>query len=104
MRFSDLLDECTEFEWDSGNIDKNWKLHRVSKAEAEEPFFNRPVLIASDLKHSEGEARFALLGCTNAGRQLAIIFTVRANRVRIISARDMSRKERKYYERPRKER
>jgi uncharacterized DUF497 family protein len=96
--FPENLAECTGFQWDSGNADKNWELHRVSKAEAEQVFFNRPILVASDTKHSEQEPRYAALGQTNEGRRLMIIFTVRETLVRVISARDQSRQERRIYE------
>ncbi len=71
--------------------------HGVSRAEAEEVFFNRPVLLAEDAKHSAHERRYHLLGLSNGGRQLPVIFTVRQNLVRVISARPMSRKERSHY-------
>ena len=85
------------FDWDAGNIDKNRDRHRVSNGECEEPFFNQPLLVAEDVKHSQREQRLYALGQTNAGRRLFIVFTIRGNNIRIISARDMSRKERKIY-------
>jgi uncharacterized DUF497 family protein len=85
------------FEWDTGNIDKNRDRHGVSNGECEEPFFNHPLLVAEDVKHSYREQRFYALGQTNAGRRLFIVFTIRDNNIRIISARDMRRKERKAY-------
>ena len=96
--FPENLAECTGFQWDSGNSDKNWELHQVSRAEAEQVFFNRPILVASDAKHSQQEPRYAALGQTNDGRRLMIVFTVRENLVRVISARDQSRLERRVYE------
>jgi hypothetical protein len=89
--------ECTGFEWDAGNRDKNWTLHRVSGSECEHVFFNRPILVASDEGHSQQEQRHAALGQTNAGRRLAIVFTVRGTLIRVISARGMSRRERSIY-------
>ncbi len=86
------------FDWDDGNRDKNWKLHKVAWTEAEEAFLNEPVLLLPDPKHSQLEDRFALLGRTLADRRLSIIFTIRQNRVRVISAREMSRKERRVYD------
>ena len=97
--FLDDLALCTGFDWDAGNADKNWLAHQVSQAESEEPFFNRPVLIAPDVQHSAREARLALLGVSNAGRHLAIVFTVRGTLVRVISARDMGPRGRRVYER-----
>ena len=85
------------FEWDAGNSDKNWRNHEVRQAEAEQVLLNRPVIFAPDLKHSQAEARYFTLGRTNSGRGLAIVFTTREARVRVISARPMSRAERKIY-------
>jgi uncharacterized DUF497 family protein len=96
--FPEELASCTGFEWDKGNSEKNWLAHGVSRAEAEQVFFNRPILIAPDLKHSKVEARYALLGQTNAARLLAVVFTVRGQLARVISARDMHRRERSFYE------
>lgn len=96
--FPDELSDCTGFHWDVGNADKNWELHEVSQAECEQVFFNRPILVAPDEKHSQGEPRYAALGQTNSGRRLAVIFTMRGSLLRVISARDMSRRERRVYE------
>ena len=96
--FPDELAQCTGFQWDVGNADKNWELHQVSQGECEQMFFNRPLLVAPDLGHPERELRHAALGQTNAGRRLAAVFTVRGTLVRVISARDMSRRERRIYE------
>jgi uncharacterized DUF497 family protein len=96
--FPENLGHLTGLEWDAGNADKNWSLHKVSRGEAEEVFFNRPILVASDQNHSRKEERFAALGKTNLGRRLGIVFTIRGTLVRVISARDMSRTERRVYE------
>ena len=101
--FPDDLSNCTGFEWDTGNADKNWQLHQVSQPECEQPFFSRPVLVAPDVGHSQMERRYALLGQTNGGRLLSIVGTVRGTLVRVISARDMSRRERRVYERAQEE-
>ena len=85
------------FEWDDGNQTKNWLKHQVSTAECEEVFFNLPLLLASDVPHSQEENRFYVLGQTNAERKLFISFTIRTHKIRVISARDMSRKERQVY-------
>jgi hypothetical protein len=87
--------EITGFEWDSGNERKNDK-HGVGQFEAEEVFFNQPLLVLEDTKHSDAEPRFHALGVTHADRPLHITFTLRqgGTRIRIISARDMHRKER----------
>jgi uncharacterized DUF497 family protein len=86
------------FEWDDGNREKNWTHHKVHWTEAEEAFLNEPVMLIPDPHHSQIENRLALLGRTLADRRLAIVFTVRKNRVRVISARDMSKKERRIYD------
>jgi len=96
--FPDDLAECTGFQWDAGNAGKNWELHQVPNAECEQVFFNRPIRVAPDAKHSRQEPRRAALGQTNGGRLLSVVFTVRGTLVRVISARDMSRNERRLYE------
>lgn len=89
--------ECTGFEWDAGNRDKNLK-HSVEYWECEQMFFNQPLVVLEDLKHSAAEERFAAFGQTDAGRRLTVIFTFRKRNIRVISARDMHKKERKFYE------
>jgi len=96
--FPDDLTPCTGFQWDAGNTEKNWELHQVSQGECEQVFFNRPLLVAPDIDHSEREPRYAALGHNNVGRRLALVFTIRGTLVRVISARDMSRRERRIYE------
>lgn len=88
------------FIWDKGNITKNWDSHKVLSSEAEETFFNKPLKLFPDIKHTfVGEVRFQILGKTNQGRLLSVVFTIRQNKIRVISARDMAKKERnKYYE------
>lgn len=86
------------FEWDQGNSDKNWKRHQVSNGECEEAFFNLPLLVEPDPKHSQTENRYYILGQTNSGRRLFVVFTIRGDQIRVISARDMSRRERKIYD------
>ncbi|MBI5599279.1 MAG: BrnT family toxin [Deltaproteobacteria bacterium] len=95
---SDVLSGCTGFEWDEHNTEKNWQRHRVTPSECEEIFFNRPLVVTDDIKHSEKENRFYALGNTDAGRPLFAVFTVRGGNIRVISARDMNRKERMAYE------
>ena len=85
------------FEWDEGNIDKNWIKHQVSNSECEELFFNLPLLLADDEKHSQEEKRYYALGQTHANRWLFMAFTIRKNKIRVISARDVSQKEGKVY-------
>ena len=93
-----LLQKCTGFEWDAHNAGKNWQKHRVTPSECEEFFFNRPLAVADDVRHSEKENRFYALGHTDVGRVLFVVFAVRRDKIRVISARDMNRKERKAYQ------
>jgi uncharacterized DUF497 family protein len=92
--------KVTGFDWDSGNERKNLDSHGVSQIEAEQVFFNQPLIVTFDGKHSESEKRVRALGVTNTGRLLTMVFTMRAGGelIRVISARDMHRKERKEYE------
>jgi uncharacterized DUF497 family protein len=90
--------DATEFEWDAGNADKNWARHRVSQAECEQVFFNQPLVVGEDELHSLSEHRQYALGSTDVGRLLFVVYTIRGERVRIISARDMTARERKDYE------
>ncbi len=85
------------FDWDKANRDKNWLCHKVTWWECEEVFFNQPLYVHIDKRHSLTERRFYALGRTNGSRLLFIVFTQRKARIRIISARDMHRKERKVY-------
>jgi hypothetical protein len=94
----DDLTRCTGFDWDEGNLLKNWEKHRVSASECEEVFFNRPLVAVPDEKHSGPEARFYALGHTDADRRLFVVFTVRRTMIRVISARDMNPRERKEYD------
>lgn len=87
-----------EFEWDRGNIDKNWEKRRVDFRECEQMFFNKPLKIFYDKKHSQKENRFLAYGATNRGRRLTVVFTQRNKKIRVISARDQNRKEKKIYE------
>ena len=93
------LSKVIGFEWDEGNARKNDQ-HGVSMTEAEQVFFNAPLLVLPDTKHSEAEPRFHALGKTHEGRRLHISFTLRdgGQFIRVISARDMHRKERVIYE------
>ena len=93
-----ILSGCTGFEWDLHNAEKNREKHGVTPSECEEIFFNRPLVVADDIKHSENEHRFYTLGHTETGRRLFIAFTVRQNLIRVISARDMNRNERRVYQ------
>ncbi|MFL6194123.1 MAG: BrnT family toxin [Thermoanaerobaculia bacterium] len=95
--------EAAEFEWDAGNADKNWIRHRVSQAESEQAFFNQPLVTAEDAFHSQDEPRYYALGQTDVGRLLFVVYTLRGEKIRVISARDMTPRERKEYEHARAE-
>lgn len=94
------LKQCTGFQWDEGNSEKNWEHHRVTRAEAEQPFFNQPFIVADDSEHSMDEERLLALGKTNRNRLLFIVFTLRGSDIRIVSVRDMTKKERAVYRAP----
>ncbi len=90
--------QSKEFEWNDGNADKNWIRHRVSWQECEQVFFNRPLVVGDDEEHSLSEDRYYAFGQTDAGRRLFVVYTVRGERIRVISARDMTPRERRMYE------
>ncbi|MGH9893181.1 MAG: BrnT family toxin [bacterium] len=94
----DLFADLEGFLWDASNSEKNWARHSVTQAECEQVFFNKPLGVTTDPRHSETEARYFVLGCTDALRELAVVFTVRGAQIRVISARPMSRRERREYE------
>ncbi|MBC8478353.1 MAG: BrnT family toxin [Candidatus Delongbacteria bacterium] len=98
MSFFNKVASCTGFQWDEGNVLKNWKKHLVSALECEQVFFNRPISGSPDASHSDREDRFYILGQTDTGRKLFIVFTVREQKIRVISARPMSKKEQKKYD------
>jgi uncharacterized DUF497 family protein len=93
------LRSITGFDWDTGNKRKNEK-HGVSQAEVEEVFLHKPIFLVRDEQHSQSEERYLALGVSGEGRLLHIAFTLRGGRTKIrpISARPMSRKERATYE------
>jgi uncharacterized DUF497 family protein len=94
------LKRLSGFDWNHGNERKSVEKHEVTQAEAEQIFFNEPLLLVGDTKHSQSEQRFHALGVTDSERKLHITFTLRHDdsQIRVISARDMSRKERVHYE------
>lgn len=94
---SEDLAACVGFQWDEGNAEKNWTRHQVASAECEQVFGNAPLLAAPDTAHTGAEVRYYVLGQTNAGRRLFVACTVRDQLIRVISARDMSRGERRIY-------
>jgi hypothetical protein len=95
---SDILAKCTGFDWDKHNSEKVRTRHDVTPVECEQVFFNLPVIACDDEKHSETENRFYVLGQTDSDRLLFLVFTVRKDKVRVISARDMNKKERRMYQ------
>ena len=104
MNLPDFIGEAEEFESDKWNAEKNIDRHRVFPEECEEAFFNSPLVGEIPQRNGLAEKRWYLLGVTEKGRRLTIVFTIRKNSIRVISARDMSRKERKAYERKNKSR
>ncbi len=96
-------ENVTGFDWDKGNIDKNYKKHKVTRRECEEIFFNECLFVFEDIRHSHSEIRYYGLGRTNEQRLIFLVFTVRSAKIRVISARDMNKKERgAYYEKVKK--
>jgi len=92
------LKEIVGFEWDDGNLYKNEKKHGIKWQEIEEVFFNEPLLIYEDLKHSQIECRCYALGTTDELKKIFVVFTTRDKKIRVISARLMNKKERAIYE------
>ncbi len=92
--------QVVAFDWDAGNERKSEEKHAVSRCEAEQVFFNQPLLVLADQKHRKKEERYHALGKSNGARLLHITFTLRSTGtlIRVISARDMHRKERNIYE------
>jgi hypothetical protein len=93
----DPLEGCVGFDWDDANVEKNWERHRVSPEEAEDVFFQEPLVLRSDVRHSGAEKRYYVLGQTATGRHLFMSFTIRRKLIRVISARDMNRQEEELY-------
>jgi len=91
------LGQCIGFEWDDANTEKNWELHRVTPEEAEDVFFNDPLVVRGDVRHSHREKRYYALGQTMRGRRLFVAFTIRRDLIRVISIRDMNRREQDLY-------
>lgn len=93
------LDHCTGFEWDDANVQKNWDRHQVTPEEAEDVFFNDPVVVRDDVRHSQREKRYYALRQTRRGRHLFVAFTIRRDSIRVISVRDMNHREQDFYDR-----
>jgi uncharacterized DUF497 family protein len=94
----DEFEQIVGFQWDDGNVDKNRVLHNAENWECEQVFFNATLLIGGDPEHSATKKRWAAFGHTDEGCPLNVVFTKGGNLIRVISARDMSRKERRFYE------
>jgi hypothetical protein len=93
----EILENCTGYEWDDGNSLKNFINHQVTDGECEQVFFHVPLIVHEDAKHAIIEKRWYLLGKTNNGRLLFLVFKIRDQLIRVISARDMNKKERQIY-------
>jgi len=93
-----LFKKLTGFLWDKGNTDKNLLKHSVSNQECEEVFFDSNKKLLNDVLHSGNEKRYIIIGKTKRSRVLFIVFTIRNKSIRVVSARDMHAKERKFYE------
>jgi uncharacterized DUF497 family protein len=92
------FDNFVGFQWDRGNINKNLIKHNIEKWECEQIFFNKPILVLEDTRHSVSEKRWAAFGKTDSDRLLVVVFTKRGKMLRVISARDMNKKEKQFYE------
>lgn len=97
----------TAFDWDEGNRHKNWLRHKVTNEESEQIFYNQPLVVFEDKKHSQKEKRLVAYGVADGGRKLTIVFTIkadkiRADKIRVISARNQNKKERRIYEKNKK--
>ncbi|MBI3909959.1 MAG: BrnT family toxin [Armatimonadetes bacterium] len=92
-----LLEQLHGFDWDDANRGKNWEKHGVTDQECEQVFFNQPLFVVPDEEHAEHEARYYVLGRTDRGRRLFVVFTPRGGKIRVISTRDMTKRERAWY-------
>lgn len=92
-----LISKPIQFQWDTGNTEKNVEKHQVNNGECEEVFFDRHKKILKDVLHSGIEPRYIIFGKTKKGRKLFLVFTIRKLQVRVISARDLNKKEVKLY-------
>ncbi len=93
-----ILDNFEGFDWDEGNSNKNWYRHRITDRECEEIFSNLPIIVSEDERHSPAEMRYRALGRSDADRYLFVAFTIRKSLLRVISAREMNRREERRYE------
>lgn len=91
-----------EFEWDKWNLDKSYVKHGIIPKEAEEVFISEEAFVVPDVKHSQKEDRFIILGKSVSGKNLFVVFTIRGDKVRVVSARRMHKKEVEKYEKTKK--
>ena len=98
MDILNKLIRCAGFQWDKDNAEKNWLKHNVTPSVCEQIFFNIPMIVSNYEKHSLEEDRYYVLGKTDKDRGLFIAFTIRGNHIRVISARNMNKKERQVYD------
>ncbi|MFT5042490.1 MAG: uncharacterized DUF497 family protein [Hyphomicrobiaceae bacterium] len=97
MSLLDVLHRCEGFEWDEANVSHIAERHDVRAVECEQALLNRPLVVADDRAHSQNESRYYALGRTDDGRHLFVVMTVKGSFLRVVTARDMSRRERKEY-------
>jgi uncharacterized DUF497 family protein len=97
MAAGDPLESCVGFDLDESNTGKNWERHRVTPEEAEDVFFQEPLVVRRDPRHSKREKRYYAPGQTSTGRLLFVAFTIRRLLIRVISVRDMNRNEKDAY-------
>ncbi len=95
---TDKLEKCKGFDWDDDNLFKKETKHDVTWIECEQIFFNKPFIINDDFAHGDSEDRYLALGRTDHGRRLFLVFTIRKNHIRVVSARDMTKREKGHYE------
>jgi uncharacterized protein len=95
------LEQCHGFDWDEDNLFKNESKHDVTWIECEQIFFNKPFVIHDDFAHGDDEDRYLALGRTDQGRRLFLVFTIRGKYIRIISSRDMTKREKEHDEKHR---
>lgn len=98
MDIWERLASATSFDWGKANMSKSWEKHQVSPFECEQAVFNRPLVFQASEGRTADEERFYALGRSDSGRMLFLVFTMRSDQIRVISARPMSRGERKVYE------
>ena len=97
LRILEEFSHCRGFDWDEWNAEKIWSKHQVSHTECEQVLFNQPLVVGEDAEHSQDERRYYVLGQTDKERGIFLVFAIREDLIRVITARDMSRKERRIF-------